>query len=275
MWRLVFVFALLILALDRIPALWVYLFRAQICFAHRFPIVLVKSITIVEGNVFERLLENCFQQSLECEDETLPALCDFRPVVYFDKKEFQRCFSSEDSHFVPYICDGTYEYPSDFNCPSYHERQCNRGRNYIYACVCRNKQQKSFCNALLVAIRLKETPRRCDDFFTCKLIFRPETDFQTCVSAESCPKVLSEEVTKPTIVKSKSELDYTQLEETNAAFKNTTRIPYIQQSKTESGIQNHAPIVSAGKITNAGITLSPYLGGVFSNLMLSTYLCSD
>ncbi|VDN02425.1 unnamed protein product [Thelazia callipaeda] len=58
MWREVFFFALLILALYRIPALWLYLFGVQICCAHRFRFVLIKSITSIEGDAFERVLEN-------------------------------------------------------------------------------------------------------------------------------------------------------------------------------------------------------------------------
>ncbi|VDN01646.1 unnamed protein product [Thelazia callipaeda] len=52
-------FVLLVLALDRIAAFCgLYLSRAQICCTHRSRFVLVESISIVQGDAFERLLEN-------------------------------------------------------------------------------------------------------------------------------------------------------------------------------------------------------------------------
>ncbi|VDN05157.1 unnamed protein product [Thelazia callipaeda] len=57
MWKLVFVFTL-VLALDRIPALWMYLYQAQICYAHRSRFVLVESTSIVKEDAFERLRKN-------------------------------------------------------------------------------------------------------------------------------------------------------------------------------------------------------------------------
>ncbi|VDN08230.1 unnamed protein product [Thelazia callipaeda] len=58
MWGLVLIFALLVLALDRIPAFWQYFSRALICRTHRSRFVLMESISTVEGDAFKRLLKN-------------------------------------------------------------------------------------------------------------------------------------------------------------------------------------------------------------------------
>ncbi|VDO23417.1 unnamed protein product [Brugia timori] len=117
-------------------------------------------------------------EQMKCADDSKAVVCDERPFELYGNtvwkpclfgyicikkyeyvNEFRRC-SELSEEFSPIFCNSAYEYPRNFNCDFYNKFACQRGKRYIYSCICtnghRNADMKTCANTTICSKGLPE-----------------------------------------------------------------------------------------------------------------------